>query len=251
MRDAETRSVKALHGLSRSLVNNMVQGVSEGFTKNLEIEGVGFKAAVQGAVLNLSLGKSHPILFPIPKEIKITVTDNTKIAIAGIDKKARRPGRGGHSPLLPAGALQGQRRALRRRSHSPQGRQDRSIVMALHDRKQIRHRIHKRIRKRVSGTAERPRLAVHFSGKHVYAQVIDDDAGKTLAAAATTEEKLVGKSQRRRRIVASARNGRQSDRGAFARRRKSTRSSSTAAVFIYHGKVKALADAAREGGLKF
>ena len=86
-RDAETRSVKALHGLSRSLVNNMVQGVSEGFAKNLEIEGVGFKAAVQGAVLNLSLGKSHPILFPIPKEIKITVTDATKIAITGIDKK--------------------------------------------------------------------------------------------------------------------------------------------------------------------
>jgi large subunit ribosomal protein L6 len=87
VRDAETRSVKALHGLSRSLVHNMVQGVSEGFSKNLEIEGVGFKAAVQGSNLNLALGKSHPILFPIPKEIKITVTDNTKIAIAGIDKK--------------------------------------------------------------------------------------------------------------------------------------------------------------------
>ncbi|MEP6699251.1 MAG: 50S ribosomal protein L6 [Verrucomicrobiota bacterium] len=87
VRDAETRSVKALHGLSRSLVHNMVQGVSEGFTKNLEIEGVGFKAAVQGSNLNLSLGKSHPILFSIPKEIKITVADNTKIAITGIDKK--------------------------------------------------------------------------------------------------------------------------------------------------------------------
>ena len=55
-------------------------------------------------------------------------------------------------------------------------------------RKIIRDRIHKRIRKRVNGTAERPRLAVHFSGKHVYAQVIDDDAGKTLAAATTTEK---------------------------------------------------------------
>jgi len=86
-REAETRSVKALHGLSRALVNNMVQGVSEGFTKNLEIEGVGFKAAVQGANLNLSLGFSHPILFSIPKDIKITVTDNTKISITGIDKK--------------------------------------------------------------------------------------------------------------------------------------------------------------------
>jgi len=86
-RDAETRSVKALHGLSRSLVNNMVQGVSQGFSKNLEIEGVGFKAAVQGSNLNLSLGFSHPILFPIPKEIKITVLENTKLTIQGIDKK--------------------------------------------------------------------------------------------------------------------------------------------------------------------
>jgi large subunit ribosomal protein L6 len=86
-RGAETRGVKALHGLSRALINNMVEGVSNGFTKNLEIEGVGFKAAVQGQNLNLSLGFSHPILFPIPKEIKITVTENTKISISGIDKK--------------------------------------------------------------------------------------------------------------------------------------------------------------------
>jgi large subunit ribosomal protein L6 len=86
-RSAETRSVRALHGLSRALVHNMVQGVSEGFFKQLEIEGVGFKAAVQGSILNLSLGFSHPILFPIPKEIKITVMDNTKLTIQGIDKK--------------------------------------------------------------------------------------------------------------------------------------------------------------------
>ena len=86
-RGAETRSVKALHGLSRALVSNMVRGVSEGFTKELEIEGVGFKAAVQGQNLNLSLGFSHPILFPIPKDIKITVTENTKLTITGADKK--------------------------------------------------------------------------------------------------------------------------------------------------------------------
>jgi large subunit ribosomal protein L6 len=86
-RAAETRSVKALHGLSRSLVHNMVQGVSQGFSRQLEIEGVGFKAAVQGSTLNLSLGFSHPILFPIPKDIKITVTDATKLNIEGVDKK--------------------------------------------------------------------------------------------------------------------------------------------------------------------
>ena len=87
VRHAETRSVKALHGLSRSLVHNMVQGVSEGYSKQLQIEGVGFRSAVQGSNLNLSLGFSHPIAFPIPKDIKITVTDNTKIRIEGVDKK--------------------------------------------------------------------------------------------------------------------------------------------------------------------
>src|SRR5207247_9403212 len=67
--------------------HNMVQGVSEGFSKQLEIEGVGFKAAVQGSMLNLSLGFSHPILFPIPKEIKITIAEGTTLTIHGIDKK--------------------------------------------------------------------------------------------------------------------------------------------------------------------
>jgi large subunit ribosomal protein L6 len=87
VREAESRTVKALHGLSRSLVHNMVQGVSEGFTKQLEIEGVGFKAAVQGSTLNLSLGFSHPVPFSIPKDIKIIVADNTKITVQGVDKK--------------------------------------------------------------------------------------------------------------------------------------------------------------------
>jgi large subunit ribosomal protein L6 len=86
-RASELRSVRALHGLSRALVANMVAGVSTGFVKDLEIQGVGFKAALQGKVLNLSLGFSHPVLFPVPEGIKITVTENTKIKIEGIDKK--------------------------------------------------------------------------------------------------------------------------------------------------------------------
>jgi large subunit ribosomal protein L6 len=86
-RSSDARSVKALHGLSRSLIANMVSGVSEGFAKELEIQGVGFKAAVQGKNLNLNLGFSHPVLFPIPPEIKITVTDAVKIRIEGADKR--------------------------------------------------------------------------------------------------------------------------------------------------------------------
>lgn len=86
-RSTETRSVKALHGLSRSLINNMVAGVSQGFQKSLEIHGVGFRAQVQGATLTMSLGFSHPVVFPIPDGIKITVQENTKVLIEGIDKQ--------------------------------------------------------------------------------------------------------------------------------------------------------------------
>ena len=78
---------KALHGLSRALVNNMVKGVSEGFVKKLEIQGVGFKAAVVGKVVNLSLGYSHPINYNIPDQIKVTVEENTKVTIEGPDRQ--------------------------------------------------------------------------------------------------------------------------------------------------------------------
>ncbi len=78
---------KALHGLSRALVNNMVKGVSEGFVKKLEIQGVGFKAAVVGKVVNLSLGYSHPINYDIPEQIKVTVEENTKLTIEGPDRQ--------------------------------------------------------------------------------------------------------------------------------------------------------------------
>ena len=85
-RDGEDAEAKAMHGLSRALVNNMVKGVSEGFEKNLAIQGVGFKAAVQGKNVNLSLGYSHPLLYPIPDQIKVTVEENTKLKIEGPDK---------------------------------------------------------------------------------------------------------------------------------------------------------------------
>jgi large subunit ribosomal protein L6 len=85
-RASEERTVRALHGTSQRLISNMVKGVSEGYRKDLEIIGVGFRAAVKGNVLDLSLGQSHPRLHPIPTGIKVTVTENTKIAVEGIDK---------------------------------------------------------------------------------------------------------------------------------------------------------------------
>ena len=82
-----TRQVKSLHGLSRSLINNMVKGVATGYRKNLEIQGVGFKAAVQGQTLTMNLGFSHQIIFPVPKTVKVTVADNTRVLVEGPDKQ--------------------------------------------------------------------------------------------------------------------------------------------------------------------
>jgi len=86
-RDGEDAQAKALHGLSRALVNNMVKGVSEGFVKKLEIQGVGFKAAVQGKMVNLVLGYSHPVNYPIPDQISVKVEENTKVTIEGPSKQ--------------------------------------------------------------------------------------------------------------------------------------------------------------------
>lgn len=86
-RAGEDAQSRALHGLSRALINNMVKGVSDGFVKKLEINGVGFKAAVAGKTITMSLGYSHPIIYDIPEQIKVTVDENTKITIEGPDKQ--------------------------------------------------------------------------------------------------------------------------------------------------------------------
>ena len=82
---------RAMHGLYRALIANMVKGVTEGYKKNLELVGVGFKASNQGNILDLSLGFSHNIIFEVPKELKVaTLTEkgqNPKISIEGIDKQ--------------------------------------------------------------------------------------------------------------------------------------------------------------------
>jgi len=86
-RDGEDAAAKALHGLSRSLIQNAVKGVNEGYVKKLEIHGVGFKAAVQGKQVNMTLGYSHQINYPLPEQIKVTVDENTKLTIEGPDKQ--------------------------------------------------------------------------------------------------------------------------------------------------------------------
>jgi large subunit ribosomal protein L6 len=86
-REGDDAEARALHGLSRAILNNLVNGVNEGFSKKLEIQGVGYKAVVQGKVLNINLGYSHPVLYPIPDQIKITVDENTKLTVEGPDRQ--------------------------------------------------------------------------------------------------------------------------------------------------------------------
>jgi len=117
--------------------------------------------------------------------------------------------------------------------------------MAQKDRAEVRRAVHKRIRRKVSGSAERPRLTIYRSLNHIYAQIIDDEQGRTIAAASTTEKDLRGATGGN--IDAAVRVGR-----AIAERALSNGIESVVfdrGGYRYHGRVKALADAAREAGL--
>jgi len=86
-RPSDEKMYKALHGLSRALLANMVHGVTKGFEKRLELIGLGFRAQVQGQMLTLSLGFSHPIEYPVPPDVKIEAESPTSLIVSGIDKQ--------------------------------------------------------------------------------------------------------------------------------------------------------------------
>ena len=83
----ETRFANAMYGTARSIISSMVKGVTAGFSKDLGIQGVGFKANLKGKQLDLSLGYSHPIIMDIPDGIKVTVTEGTRLKVEGCDKQ--------------------------------------------------------------------------------------------------------------------------------------------------------------------
>ena len=86
-RDGDAKRVRSLHGLTRTLIANMVTGVTEGFEKGLEIVGIGYRANLQGRNLQLNVGYSHPILYPLPEGIEVEVEKQNKIVVKGIDKQ--------------------------------------------------------------------------------------------------------------------------------------------------------------------
>jgi large subunit ribosomal protein L18 len=118
--------------------------------------------------------------------------------------------------------------------------------MAQESKNEIRIRVHKRIRRRVAGTQERPRLAIFRSLNHIYAQVIDDQKGHTLVAAASTEKDMRGKggNVEGAKLIGKAVAERAKEKGI-------TKVVFDRGGYLYHGRVKALADAARQAGLEF
>ena len=121
--------------------------------------------------------------------------------------------------------------------------------MKILNRKEVRQKIHRRIRKKVSGTADRPRLAVHYSNKNIYAQIIDDGQGETLVSASTLEKDL------RASLKTGADRAAAAKVGALIAARAKAKDIGEVVFdrggYQFHGRVKALADSAREAGLKF
>jgi large subunit ribosomal protein L18 len=117
-------------------------------------------------------------------------------------------------------------------------------------KKDTRKRLHVRLRRKVSGSEERPRLSVNFSGKHIYAQIIDDESGKTLVSVMTTEKALEAKSAA---LKPNAKGAEEVGKlvAERAKEKKIAKVVFDRGGFRYHGKVKALADAARTAGLEF
>ena len=180
----DTKHARAMWGTTRALVNNMVNGVATGFSVTLEINGVGYRAAVQGNSLNLQLGYSHEIAYPIPSDVKIAL----RKADPDHDQRRRpptgRPDRRRDPRLPSAGTLQGQGDQILDRDRPPQGRQE--------EVNRCRENQSPLFAPAAAGSPQSaPRrqqpaapVGVPFV-RHIYAQVIDDTTGRTLAAAST------------------------------------------------------------------
>ena len=225
---------QAFHGLYRALVNNMVVGVSEGYKKEMELVGVGYRVSNQGNIIEFALGYTHPIFIQLPKEVKVETkserNQNPQIILESCDKQ-----------LL--GLICAKIRSFR----MPEPYKGKGILFKgeVIRRKsgERRIKIKYRIRKNVFGTAERPRLSVFRSNKQIYAQVINDLEGKTLASASSLGMEAMPKIQQAEKV------------GELVAK-KAQKAGVSAVVFdrngyLYHGRVKSLADAARKGGLNF
>ena len=237
-RPNDLKKMKALHGLTRSLIHNMVIGVSEGYTKDLEVNGVGYRAAKSGNKLTLNLGYSHPVEMEDPEGVETVVEGQNKIIVKGLSKEKV-----------------GQYAAEIRDKRRPEPYKGKGIkyadevMVSKKSRSEVRVNKHRKLRNRLSGTAECPRLAVFRSNNHMYAQIIDDTVGNTLVSASTLQKDVKANLEKTNNVDAAA------YLGTVIAKRALEKGIDTVVFdrggFIYQGKIAALAEAAREAGLNF
>ena len=254
-RPNDLKKMKSLHGLTRTLIHNMVVGVSEGYEKVLEVNGVGYRAAKQGKKLVLNLGYSHPVEMEDPAGLESAV-DGNKITVKGIDKEKvgqyaaeirdkRRP-----EPYKGKGIKYADE-VIRRKVGKTGKKQYKESVKMINkvSRAQVRQKKHRRMRNHIAGTAARPRLAVFRSNSHMYAQIIDDTVGHTLVSASTLQKDVKAELEKTNDVKAAAYLGTVIGKKAVEAGIKEV--VFDRGGFIYQGKIQALADAAREAGLEF
>jgi ribosomal protein L6 len=175
VRRTTSRESRALHGLSRALLANMVTGVADGFRRELEIVGVGYRAALKGSDLEMQLGFSHPVPFAAPEGITFEVPEPTKIAIIGIDKEQVGQVAANIRKIRPPEPYKG--KGIRYAASTFAARQERQVADAR--TQGCPQAAPCPGTQAPRGTTARPRLAVYRSNRYIYAQVIDDDNGTT------------------------------------------------------------------------
>ncbi|RXY60907.1 hypothetical protein DD568_21310 [Klebsiella pneumoniae] len=211
-------------GTARALLNSMVIGVTEGFTKKLQLVGVGYRAAVKGNVVNLALGFSHPVDHQLPAGITAECPTQTEIVLKGADKQV-------------IGQVAADLRAYRRpEPYKGKGVRYAGIRRATRARRKLQE---------LGAT----RLVVHRTPRHIYAQVIAPNGSEVLVAASTVEKAIAEQLKYTGNKDAAAAVGKAVAERALEKGIKDV--SFDRSGFQYHGRVQALADAAREAGLQF
>ena len=210
-RPNDLKKMKSLHGLTRTLIANMVTGVTKGYEKVLEINGVGYRAQKQGKKLILSLGYSHPVEMEDPEGLESVLDGQNKITIKGIDKQKV-----------------GQYAAEIRDKRRPEPYKGKGIKYA---------------------DEVITRLAVFRSNNHMYAQIIDDVAQHTLVSASTVQKDVKAELEKTNDVAAARYLGTVIAKRALEKGITSV--VFDRGGYIYQGKVQALAEAAREAGLNF
>jgi large subunit ribosomal protein L6 len=258
--DSQNDRAACIQGTFRAHLANMIKGAAEGYTRMLELVGTGYRAEVKGSVLHLALGLSHPVVFALPGDIKAQVPADSKgtlIILTGSDKDQMGQTAAtlrSFRPPEPYGGkgVRYKDENIRRKAGKASakggkgGGKGGKLTMA---KLEGRERRKLRIRKKITGTSERPRLSVFRSAKHIYAQVIDDTTGKTLAHASTLSEAIQGDLNEANKTEAARAVGRLIAK--LCKDKNITQVVFDRNGYMYHGRVVALAEGAREGELGF